>query len=181
MSGHIIILIGAARSGKSTYSNKLLKQIDNRNKVVVNSDNIRLAIHGNRYISLTEPLVFAITEIMVRSLYIAKYTIVLDETSTTTNSIRKWLSIDPDAEAVYIPATREECYERARLTGQEDLINKGVIDRHFNNLCRLCYDAWDRYRFEVGEFSYFQIFKEPNEEYLMKAVEYIRKEIKDAQ
>lgn len=183
MAGKITFLIAPARSGKSTYAKRWQKEIDNTDKVIINSDEIRLALHGQRYVSTAEQFVFAINEVMVRTLFNMGYHLLIDETNCTMGSIRKWLQIDPDAEAICVEATREECYERARASGQEDLIEKGVIDRHFANLVKLSQYGYDQEcdnKLKNGCWiDKCTLFRDPYRNYILTAVEYIRKDVKE--
>lgn len=126
------VLIGAARSGKSTFSRKWLKEISNTNRVVVNSDTIRLALHGKRYYRDAEPHVHAQTYLMVKVLHLDGYEVLVDETSTSEGSIRRWLEIDKTAQFIWTNTPIQVCLQRAHDTNQIDL--NPVIKRHFDNI-----------------------------------------------
>ena len=66
----LIVMVGLARSGKSTWARHQLAPI-------ASPDAIRFAMHGHAFIPLAEPMVWAIAGIMVRSLFLAGHTIVL--------------------------------------------------------------------------------------------------------
>lgn len=154
--------IGLPRSGKSTLCDKWVsyemdinwnqfepyvreeilspnQQIEN-SRVIVCSDDIRMALHGCRFNSLAESMVGSIKEIMVRALLRRGFDVIVDGTHTTENSIKKILSLDKNAQYVYINTSAEKCKERARETDQEDLCP--VIDRMEFNLEELCKDAY---------------------------------------
>lgn len=138
--GKLVILVGLARSGKSTYSKEWLNtpDPDGLHKVVVNADSIRLALHGQRFLMEREGEVHRTAELMIKTLFLQGcYSILCDETNTTAKNLRKWFRIDPHAEVVYLNTSRKICKERAYATEQDDLVNKGVIDRMFDNLVKL--------------------------------------------
>ena len=131
-------LIGLARSGKSTFARKwqLEQDPDGLNRVVVNGDNVRLALHDHRYIFKAEPIVHGIYQTMVRALLLnPQLHVLMDDTHTTISSVRNVLNLDSDAEFIYIPCDPEIARRRAIETNQTDLIP--VIDRMYSNLIKL--------------------------------------------
>lgn len=66
----LIVMVGLARSGKSTWARE-------SQTPTASPDAIRLALHGNAFIPLAEPLVWALAGIMVRALFLAGHHIVL--------------------------------------------------------------------------------------------------------
>lgn len=131
-------LIGLARSGKSTFAAKwqLENDPDGLNRVVVNGDNVRLALHDHRYIFKAEPMVHAIYQTMVRALLLnPNLHILMDDTHTTVSSIRNVLNIDDNASFIYYPCPPDICRKRAIETNQPDLIP--IIDRMQTNLYKL--------------------------------------------
>lgn len=184
MSGKISFLIASARSGKSTYASKWIDDITINNfgaypHIVVNSDQIRLNLYGERYRHESEPFVHAITDLIVRTYYGMGYHVLVDETNTTKSSIRKWLSIDPDAQAIFIDTPIEICKERAYMSDQADLVEKGFIDKHFRNLIELCYYAHRKDEEAAGRKGLYTYFGAPEADFIYKAVEYIRQEVKE--
>lgn len=158
------IMLGLPRSGKSTYC----EQFKNHpNTVVVNSDQIRLALHGARYNRLAEPMVHAITKVVTRSLFNQEYCVIVDETNTTKGSIRQWLEIDPDAEFIYIDTPLEVCKDRALQSKHFDLVDKGVIDRMYRNLQELVWYS----RESLEEFN-----KHPSQKLVFRTIDLLRKE-----
>ncbi len=136
MSGKITFCVAPTRSGKSTFAKQWLAEED-KNRVVVNCDLIRLGVHGRRFDKRFEGLVHYTKENIIRHHMAEGMTILVDETNTYEWTIAQLLRIDPDAIPVYIKSTREECIERAVQSGQLDLIEYGVIERHFSNLEKL--------------------------------------------
>lgn len=183
-TGRLLVLIGSSRSGKSTWAKQWQQTPENKNKVIVNADNIRLALHGERYNKLCENFVHSITEVMVRALFIQGMYICIDETSSTISSIRKWLQIDPDAEVHFQDTAIEICKQRAYDSSQPDLVEKGVIDRHFGNLIKLTQYGYDLQSDDIYQRTgYYECDNKewdiPSKEYILLAVEYIRKEVKE--
>jgi predicted kinase len=125
--------IGIARCGKSTYCNEWVKAAPNR--AIVCADNIRLALHGQRFQSLAEGMVHAIKDIMIRSLLARGIDVIVDGTHTTESSIRSILQIDVNAVAVIFDTSVEECKRRADATNQSDMHD--VIDRMGKQLKKL--------------------------------------------
>lgn len=126
----LFFLISGARAGKSTFANQWVNEGEKR--VIVCSDDIRKALHGNRYSAYAETMVFAIKHIMIRSLLSRGFTVLVDGTHTSEISITRLLEIDPNAEAILIKTPKEECIKRAISLGQNDLIP--VIERQFKNI-----------------------------------------------
>lgn len=133
--GKITFLCAPTRSGKSTYTKKWLAEEDEGEKrVVVNADQIRLGVHGRRFDKQYEGLVHYLKEVAIKHHLKEGSHVLVDETNTSMWTIRSLLRLDPDATPVYIPSTREICIQRAIATGQKDLVEKGVIEKHFTNL-----------------------------------------------
>lgn len=63
------------------------------------------------------------------------YDVLVDDTHTTKESVKRILEVDPDAVAVPIKTDASICKERAVKTGQKDLIP--VIDRMSVNMFTL--------------------------------------------
>lgn len=130
--GTLYFTIGLPRSGKSTYANEWVKEKPMR--VVVCGDDIRFALHGKRFEPLAESMVNAIKLTMIRALLNRGFDVLVDGTHTTRHSIKQLLEIDRYAIGLLdtnVP-TAEECIQRAKDTGQEDLIP--VIHRMNKNL-----------------------------------------------
>lgn len=145
----LYIEIGCARSGKSTIANKWANfALDIKNnqiverginlygrpdlftelpRAVVCSDDIRLALNGCRFNTLSEEFVHAIQQIMIRSLLSRNYDVLVDGTNTTLKSIKRLLTIDNNADYLIIDTPIEECFARALSTHQSELIP--VIER----------------------------------------------------
>jgi predicted kinase len=120
----LILTVGLPRSGKSTWARR-------QGVPVVCPDAIRLALHGQRFQALAEPLVWAIARVMVRALFLAGHgRVVVDATHVTRKRRDFWLADGGEQWAVLhvpFPADREECVRRARAMGDEEIIP--VIER----------------------------------------------------
>lgn len=125
--------VGMPRSGKSSFCEEFVSQRPKR--VIVCSDDIRLAIHGKRYEPLAETMVFAVKHIMIRALLNRGFVVIVDGTHSTEISIQRLLEIDERAVGIVFDTTKETCIERAISTGQEDLIP--AIERIEGNLLKL--------------------------------------------
>ena len=124
------MMIGLPRSGKSTQAKRLS---DKYGWPIVNTDSVRLATHGQRWWTEGEPLVWAITKIMVSALFKAGHkTIILDNTNLNDEFRLEWVKYCDEIKHVYVNTSIDECKKRAILTGQDDLIE--VIDRMANIL-----------------------------------------------
>ena len=125
MAGQLYFTIGMARSGKSTFCDKWAKEKVNR--IIVSSDDIRLALHGKRYEKLAETMVFAIKHVMIRAHLSRGFDVIVDGTHSTPISIQRILEIDRRAMPIRIDTPMATCIERAIATDQKDLI--GPIQR----------------------------------------------------
>lgn len=136
---HLYMTIGLQRSSKSTYATRWAQHLempgDGYPRAIVCADSIRLALHGIRYKSEAEPMVFTLDTYMIRSLVIRGHDVLADETGTTERSIRRILEIDPDATPIVIDTPKDVCIERAYKTNQEDLVP--VIERCNEQFVRL--------------------------------------------
>lgn len=138
----LLFTIGLPRSGKSTY----LKNTDKRYSIVC-ADEIRLALYGQRYFAGGELFVSAIKEIMIKSLLSNGNDIIVDGTHTTQNSINKILSIDNEANGIFIPTHPDICKQRAIETEQLDLIP--IIDKMVQNLKELPQSLKDKFNIKA--------------------------------
>ena len=96
-------------------------------RVIVCSDDIRLALHGCRWSSVAEEQVHAIQGVMIRSLLYRGFDVLVDGTHTTRKSIERMFGFDQDAQFIYVGIPASLCKKRAEETGQKDLCV--VIDR----------------------------------------------------
>lgn len=139
--GILHFTIGVARSGKSTFCNEWMSRRTWKPKAIVCADNIRIALHGHRYIQQTEPTVAAIKNVMIKSLLDRGHDVIVDGTHTTKNSIKQLLYIDPNATYHLIHTDPALCRQRAMDTDQEDLLP--VIDKMDTQLGELIKEGID--------------------------------------
>lgn len=130
--GRLHFVIGVQRSGKSTYCTRWSQKLEDREKLdnfpraIVCDDELRLEIHGERYKSEAEGLVFGFEPYIIRML-LNRHDVIVDETHTTERSILKVLRIDPDAVYHLVDTPLDTCIRRAYETEQTDLL--GPIKR----------------------------------------------------
>lgn len=121
MDRTLIVLCGLPRSGKSTYARSL-------GHPIVNPDSIRLALHGHRYVHEAERFVWAITDTMVRALFLAGHThVVLDATNTTKKGRQNWLNQSWRTIFHLVGTRKEVCLERAAAQNDSEIVP--VIER----------------------------------------------------
>lgn len=125
--------IGCPRCGKSTYCTKWASEKANR--VVVCSDDIRMALHGHRYIPEAETMVFGIKHVMIRSHLARGFDVIVDGTHSTKISVQRLLEIDPNATPIFINVPADECKRRATATNKPDL--HPVIDRIYKQISNI--------------------------------------------
>lgn len=121
----LISMVGLPRSGKSTIVRQLSEQLS---APVVNRDAIRLALHGKRYESLAEPMVKAISLIMIRSLFGAGHKIVINDETNFSRAARDYSRDDKNWDTFFywVRTDPKVCKQRAIDTDQPDLVP--VID-----------------------------------------------------
>ncbi len=120
----LICLVGLPRSGKTTIVKELMQK---HQAPVVRRDDIRLALHNQRYQAKAEPFVKAISDVMIRSLFLSGHdTVICDETNYS-RAARDYHK-SPDWRTVFyvVETSPETCKERALRTNQPDLLP--VID-----------------------------------------------------
>lgn len=118
----LICMYGLPRSGKSTVARELARLTGSP---IVNRDSIRLALTGQRYQKLAEPMVRAFAIVMVRSLFKAgHYTVIVDETNVKRSTRDFWATSDNDwrTQFLVVPTPVDVCLKRALATEQDDLV-----------------------------------------------------------
>lgn len=114
----LILTVGLPRSGKSTWARKFIPFCP-----VVNPDSIRLALYGSAFVPSAEKIVWAHTDLMIRSLFLYGHSfVILDATNTTRQQREQWIS--PQWKTWYkIFSTKADiCMDRAREEGNEGLL-----------------------------------------------------------
>jgi predicted kinase len=116
----LICMMGLPRSGKTTIVRELMKK---HNAPVVRRDDIRLALHGQRYASSAEPFVKAISDVMIRSLFLSGHEVIICDETNYSRAARDYHKSNDWRTVFYEVCTPPEvCKERAVATGQPDLI-----------------------------------------------------------
>jgi len=145
--------IGLPRSGKSTFCKMWEKYEDEETKkgckydtyhysfphrVVIAGDDFRNALYGKEFSRKGEGMVFAAMDISARALLFHGYDVIIDETATTEETIKRYLRIDINAIPVPINTPVEVCIERAIsnnklylipvINSMADRCNKLILD-----------------------------------------------------
>lgn len=108
--------VGLPRSGKSTWATK-------QGYPIVDTDSIRLAMHGTAWNVHTEKMVWTMAHYMVRALFHAGHTdVILDSTNLTREHREEWICDEWETHPVEFMTSKEECIRRAKATNQEYLI-----------------------------------------------------------
>ncbi|MCK5611408.1 hypothetical protein KAR91_56580 [Candidatus Pacearchaeota archaeon] len=117
----LILMMGLPRSGKTTLAKKI--STDCGTAPIVNPDSVRLCLHGDRYIQSAEKFIWAIVDIMIRSLFMAghKYVIV-DGCHNTKKRRLEWAYGDWRILYAPVDTSREICLKRARDVDDQRII-----------------------------------------------------------
>ena len=112
----LICTVGLPRSGKTTWGRSQAYPI-------VCPDAIRLAVHGQRYVDLAEPFVWAIAKAMVRALFLAGHDhVILDATGITRKRRDEWRSPDWGTFFKYIDTPESVCLDRAMSEKDDEIV-----------------------------------------------------------
>jgi predicted kinase len=112
----LIVTVGLPRSGKSTWARE-------QGFPIVCPDAIRLALHGQAFLTESETMVWAIAKYMVKSLFLAGHEeVILDATNTTKRRRREWVSKEWETQFKPFYVEIPELEQRARDSGREYLI-----------------------------------------------------------
>lgn len=112
----LICTVGFPRSGKTTWARE-------QGFPIVNPDSIRLALHGQRFIGLAEPFVWAIAKTMVRALFLAGHTrVILDATNTTKARRDEWKSSSWETRFKTIDVCANVCVDRAHSENDIEIV-----------------------------------------------------------
>lgn len=112
----LIVMVGIPRSGKTTWARR-------QGFPIVSPDAVRIALHGKPFIPSAEGLVWAMTRVFVRALFLAGHRVViLDATSITEEQRNAWTSKRWGVRYRFIDTPVEECLRRAKDGGRPDLV-----------------------------------------------------------
>jgi predicted kinase len=112
----LYLTVGLPYSGKSTWARE-------SDLPIVSPDAIRVALHGQRFISSAEPVVWATARLMVAALFEAGHDlVVLDATNTTRQRRAEWR--DPRWVRVFVElaAPPDLCIQRAEARDDTQII-----------------------------------------------------------
>lgn len=117
----LILMVGLPYSGKSTIAQSFKHPI-------VCPDQIRFALHNQRYEPLAEPMVWAMAKIFVRSLFLAghKY-VILDACNTTSERRDAWTDVAWTRSYVVCDISKVACMLRAQEHNDNEIMP--IIDR----------------------------------------------------
>jgi len=116
MTKKLIMTVGLPRSGKSTWAATQAWPI-------VCPDQIRYALHGQRFAIEAEPMVWSIAKIMVVSLFASGHNVViLDATNLKAEDRIKWHDLRWEIEHKVFNTSAEECIRRARAMDDEYIV-----------------------------------------------------------
>ena len=145
----LVCMMGLPRSGKSTAARKLSQAVG---APIVNRDSIRLALHGQRYQGLAEPMVKAIAIVMVRALFnVGHRTVIVDETCVNRGTRDFWRDQDWDTEILLVPTPIGVCVKRAQAMGDMEI--QPVICK-MNDAMDPLEDDEVRFSFDAAALSY---------------------------
>lgn len=112
----LIMTVGLPRSGKTTWAMT-------QGCPVVCPDYIRVGLHGQRFIVVAEPFVWAITRVMVIALFAVGHDkVILDSTAVKVEYRKQWRSSRWTLKFKLFKTTEEECIKRARDLNDDSII-----------------------------------------------------------
>jgi predicted kinase len=112
----LFVLVGLPYSGKSVWARHY-------GAPIVCPDEIRRALHGERYLAKAEPFVWAIAHVMVDALFRSGHkAVTLDATNTTQKRRDEWLNPSWDVRLVHINTSEEVCRARALEAGDTGIL-----------------------------------------------------------
>ncbi len=117
--GSLYYLIGLPRSGKSTFCNNWIAEKPNR--IVLNADNFRLALHTKGYIHESEDMVNTVIFYSVKALLLSGYEVLVDDTHTRLESRYRWDRIG--GKQIYIDTPLEICLSRVVGSDEDEEIS----------------------------------------------------------
>jgi predicted kinase len=132
--GRLFYTIGLPQSGKSSAANAWVREAYQREgdlvvgpqierpRVIVSGDDFRQATYQAEYWRQGESLVFALMDASVRALLSRGFDVLIDETSTTEQTLLRYYLIDFNAQAILIDTPEEVCAQRAIANGKDFLV-----------------------------------------------------------
>jgi len=153
--GRLLFTIGLPRSGKSVWCDDWVRgdrvpkvyegqffefRHQDRPRVIVCGDDFRRALYGREFQVEAEGSVFAAMDVATRALLNRGFDVIIDETSTTEQTLLRYLRLDINATPVWFDTPVSVCVSRAHETGRPYL--EGPIYRMAAQLELLKRD-WD--------------------------------------
>ncbi len=121
MSNILIVMVGLPRSGKSTWAKM-------QGAPIVCPDAIRLALHGERYIQLAEPFIWALAPMMVRALFLAGHTkVIVDGCHVSRKRRDAWLAPEWQTWFKVMRTDVQTCLYRAEQEQDKEIMP--IIDK----------------------------------------------------
>ena len=113
----LTIMCGLPSSGKTTKAQTM------GGRTVLSPDDVRLALHGERYIANAEGFVWATVETAARALLLSRNDVVIDATNNTAARRARWKKIASEfgitLGVMYMMTPFDECMERI---GDDDVM-----------------------------------------------------------
>lgn len=130
--GRLYYLVKLPQSGGSTFANVWAQTFVDysgreewkptiRPRVVLGGDDFRIGLHGQEYARTAEGSVFAMMDVAARALLSRGFDVLMDETSTTEQTLMRYYLIDFEAEPILIPTAASVCEARA-LANKKDFL-----------------------------------------------------------
>ena len=124
--GELYFMVGSARSGKSTISKNLAKEL---NAIIITPDSFRLAIHNQGFLLQAEPTVWSHVDVAVRAILINGDNVLLDEVNVIARDREHWRSLG--GKGFYVQCPLEVCLGRANEENNEGF-KDSIRDMHKN-------------------------------------------------
>jgi predicted kinase len=152
-SGRLYYLLGIPRCGKSSFANKWVRYEDKQTidelegvytsyvyelynpRVILCADSFRYALTGEVYEKEAEAAIYTMVDYAAKALLLTGHDVLMDETSSTKATLRRYYRLDINATGIWIDTPKEVCIERAKNLKQDYLIP--VIERISKQLDKL--------------------------------------------
>jgi len=124
----VILMVGLARSGKSTWIKK-----NTKDNVVVCPDRIRKLIFGHQFHKEAEGFVWAYAKGMTKLLLEQGKSVIIDATNINYSSRQQWYDIALEYKAkikiIWVKTSLKECKERNEKSPEGERLPEEVLDR----------------------------------------------------
>jgi len=123
----MILMVGLARSGKSTYIKK-----NNLDAVIVSPDRIRKLIFGHQFHKESEDFVWAYAKGMARLLLEQSEDVLIDATNLNFQTREQWYNIAKEYSAniriIWVKTSLKECKKRNARGPENERLPESVLD-----------------------------------------------------